>query len=164
MSNSPVRGNFNSEADQKHATGCSQPSLPPAAWTGRLQWRRGSPCPPWWAPLNGGFVCSQRGGNWRPAHHLPRPPNGSPRAPGRASSATHSAPAMAGAPALALLLLGPLLAGQLLPGTEAQVSTGRRRAGLAPVPGLGDQGSDVRHGAGQPGGRPQPQPPGPASE
>lgn len=36
--------------------------------------------------------------------------------------------AMAGAPTLALLLLG-----QLLAGTEAQVSTGRRRAGLAPA-------------------------------
>lgn len=70
--------------------------------------------------LNGGLVRSQRrGGNWQPAHRLPRPPSPEPQP--RATSDTQSeSAAMAGAPTLALLLLGQLL---VVTVTEAQVST-----------------------------------------
>lgn len=83
-------------------------------------------------PAEWGVCVSQRGGNWRPARRRPRPPNPAPRALSP-SLAAPPAPlrvhaAMARAPTLALLLLG-----QLLARTEAQVSTGRRRAGLAPA-------------------------------
>lgn len=83
-----------------------------------------APARPGGPPLNGGLVCSRqrrRGGNWRPAQRPPRPPSPEPQP--RATSNTQSeSAAMAGAPTLALLLLGQLLAVTVM--TKAQVSTG----------------------------------------
>ena len=81
----------------------------------------------------GGLCEGRRGGNWRLAGPPPAPPAepSSRPLPPPASSSQSASAAMAGAPTLALLLLGQLLAATVTL-TEAQVSVGpwARRARL----------------------------------